>query len=104
MTAWEMAEQEDPGVSLSTRMTLQQAGAVRTPDRNSAASRREVNAEVGGFRGILAFCGMATSLQPPVQWRWGGRPEFLVWPAGAGVARRSQFHVGTVSLTCFPSL
>ena len=91
MTSWEMAEQEDPGVSLSTRMTLQQAGAVRTPDRNSAASRREVNAEVGGFRGILAFCGVATSLQPPVQWQWGGRPEFLVWLAGASVARRSQF-------------
>ena len=57
--SWEMTKLEDLGVSLSTKMTLQQAGADRTPDRNSPASRREVNAEAGGFRGILAFCGVA---------------------------------------------
>ena len=91
--SWEMTKLEDLGVSLSTKMTLQQAGADRIPDRNSPASRREVNAEAGGFRGILAFCGVApaSGLQPPVQQRWGGRPEFLAWLAGASVGRRSQF-------------
>ena len=106
--SWEMTKLEDLGVSLSTKMTLQQAGADRTPDRNSPASRREVNAEAGGFRGILAFCGVAPAsrlqsssggeggpssgtLQPPVQQQWGGRPEFLAWLAGASVGRRSQF-------------
>ena len=60
--SWEMTKQEDPGVSLSTKMTLQQAGADRTPDRNSPASRREVNAEVGGFGGFWHFIAW---LQPP---------------------------------------
>ena len=60
--SWEMTKQEDPGVSLSTKMTFQQAGADRTPDRNSPASRREVNAKVGGFGGFWHFIAW---LQPP---------------------------------------